>query len=75
MTCPYWSREGKIGPGQCDIGMFGGKPYVGNCATCQKQGTDNPQSAAAFLADVERTHPSGAPVLTDCCGNALNYPR
>lgn len=40
--CMHWSREGKTGQGNCSIGAFKGRPYVGNCAECEyKVGPDS----------------------------------
>jgi len=70
MTCTHQSMQGK--QRLCSLGMYGGKPYLGNCLRCAHLGQNNAEYAAELFAKVDTTHPSNRPRLSGCCGSALN---
>jgi hypothetical protein len=51
----------------CQLGLYGGKPYVGNCLTCVREGNNNTAFAAALFARQAITHPPGKPAISGCC--------
>ena len=34
MTCPHQLSMDKTGRGKCSLGLYGGKPWLGNCIEC-----------------------------------------
>jgi len=74
MTCPHQSQPpGKdTGRRLCVIGLFGGKPFLGNCNACIAAGNNTQEFAAELFARAERSHPATAPRASGCCDSALN---
>jgi hypothetical protein len=70
--CKHQSRQGTTGYFNCSIGLYGGKPYFGNCKTCIESGQNNEAYAKELFAKAERSHPSSARRVSGCCDSALN---
>jgi hypothetical protein len=70
MTCIYQSRARDRGQFTCALGWYGGRPWIGNCADCLKQGNNNPEAKAAADAIAARAHPANRPRLSGCCDRA-----
>lgn len=74
-SCPHQSQPpGKdTGRRLCALGLFGGKPFSGNCLSCIAKGRNNAEYAAALFARHEKTHPGDKPRVSGCCDSARNY--
>ncbi len=72
MTCPHQSRTRDRGQFDCALGLYGGKPWLGNCQQCLAKGQNNPEYAKELFEKAERTHPSSRPRVSGCCDSALN---
>jgi hypothetical protein len=71
MTCKHQSRTAeKRFRFTCALGLYGGKPWVGNCNTCIQSGQNNEDYAKGLFDKAERSHPSGKPRLSGCCDRA-----
>lgn len=57
----------------CNIGLYGGHPYIGNCINCIKNNNNNKQYANEIILRLERSHPHGASKVSGCCDSAKNY--
>ena len=68
ISCLHWTRKASHGQGACALGLYGGKPWVGNCQACMTAGENSADFAAALFARAERTHPADHRGLPDCCG-------
>jgi len=68
-TCPHQSRPpGKdTGRRLCAIGIYGGRPFVGNCAACMAAGENNQEFADALNSRAETSHPSIGRMISGCC--------
>ena len=73
MTCQYQSRNRDRGQFTCALGLYGGRPWIGNCKECIERNQNNPQHAAELAARAERSHPSTAKRVSGCCDSARNY--
>jgi len=74
VTCPHQSQPpGKdTGRRLCAIGLYGGKPFLGNCNACVAANENN-QSFADSLSDVlSKSHPAGINLISGCCDRADN---
>ena len=72
MTCQHQSRQGNHGAFVCSLGLYGGKPYLGNCQQCIAAGENTEEFAAGLTATRERSHPAASPHVSGCCDSALN---
>jgi hypothetical protein len=72
-NCQYATRERGRGQFQCALGWYGGRPWLGNCLECQRQGLNTPEAKAAFDARGERAHPSTRARISGCCDRADQY--
>lgn len=59
IDCQHFSRERDRGQGNCALGLYGGKPWTGNCLACIKSGHNNEVFSRDLLAKSEISHPSG----------------
>jgi len=75
MFCLYQSSPlGKdTGRRLCSLGLYGGKPFVGNCNSCIERGENTPEFAAQLASRSERSHPATAARVSGCCDSAKNY--
>jgi hypothetical protein len=75
VECPHQRpRETKVNSFICDIGLFGGFPYLGNCLACVAAGQNNAAFVIASKEQYERSHPPGQAAVSGCCDSALNPP-
>ena len=51
----------------CGLGLYGGKPYLGNCTDCATRRENTPDHAARLLAGRETSHPSHRAPVSGCC--------
>jgi hypothetical protein len=70
IPCPHWTRKSDRGAGNCSLGWYGGKPFVGNCLDCIAAGENAPEAKAALDARAETSHPTTRPRLSGCCDRA-----
>lgn len=73
MTCTHQSRTRDRGQFTCALGLYGGKPWLGNCVACINAGENTPEFAAALLAGAKLSHPPTAKRISGCCDSAENY--
>ncbi len=73
MSCKHQSRQSDRGQFNCGLGLYGGKPWAGNCINCIEKGQNNETYAKELFAKAERSHPSSAPRVSGCCDSARNY--
>jgi len=75
MTCPHQSQpKGKdTGRRFCSVGLYGGKPWIGNCRACIQAGENNPEFAASLTDRAARSHPANRAKVSGCCDSATNY--
>lgn len=65
IDCPHYTRERNHG--LCAIGLFGGKPWAGNCRDCIAKGNNNEAFAAKLRETRRRSHPDGVDRISGCC--------
>jgi hypothetical protein len=72
MTCPHQSQPPGKDTGRriCAIGLYGGKPFVGNCNACVKAGENTLEFADQLKQRGERSHPSTRNRISGCCDRA-----
>jgi hypothetical protein len=72
MTCSYQSQPtGKdTGRRLCAIGLYGGKPFLGNCKLCIDNNRNNAEYATELIERVQRSHPSNKQKISGCCDRA-----
>jgi len=70
MNCIYQSQIGKNMPFVCNLGWYGGRPWIKNCVDCIKRGDNSPEAKAAFDTSLERSHPSNRKRISGCCDRA-----
>jgi hypothetical protein len=73
MTCPHQSRIRDRGAFTCALGLYGGRPYLGNCNTCIQSGQNTEDYAKTLFDKAERSHPSSKAKISGCCDSAKNY--
>jgi hypothetical protein len=75
MICTHESRPTGKDTGRrfCALGLYGGKPFVGNCRACITNGENTPEFAQALNARAEQSHPSSQRKISGCCDSARNY--
>jgi hypothetical protein len=73
MTCPHQISMDRTGRGKCALGLYGGKPWLGNCRDCQKAGENTPEFAAELFARGAKSHPGDRQKISGCCDDAQNY--
>jgi hypothetical protein len=75
MTCPHQSKPAGKDTGRrlCKIGLYGGKPFIGNCLKCIKSG-ENTETFAKSLSDRSaKSHPANRAKIHGCCDRADNF--
>jgi hypothetical protein len=70
MTCPHQSRPNPRGRFTCALGLYGGRPYLGNCHACIAAGHNTPEHAASLDLRRAKSHPSTRPRISGCCDRA-----
>jgi hypothetical protein len=73
MTCPHQSRTRDRGQFICALGLYGGKPWIGNCQACMEKNQNNEAYSKELFAKAERTHPTNRARIGGCCDSAKNY--
>jgi hypothetical protein len=76
MTCPHQSQPPGKDTGRriCKIGLYGSKPYLGNCHACISAGENTPDFAAKLTDRAAQSHPANRAKVSGCCDSALNPP-
>lgn len=76
MTCPHQSKPpGKdTGRRLCAIGLYGGRPFLGQCNACIAASENTPEFAASLTERAARSHPANRAKVSGCCDSAKNYP-
>ena len=72
MTCQHQTREGRAGAFDCELGLYGGAPYLKNCQQCLAAGENTEEFARALQATHAASHPASRPRLSGCCDDARN---
>jgi len=70
MSCFHQSRSSDRGQFDCDLGYYGGKPWLGNCNDCMKRGANTPEAKAVLDARADKAHPASRARLSGCCDRA-----
>jgi hypothetical protein len=75
MICTHQSQPAGKDTGRrfCAIGLYGGKPYVGNCRSCISAGENTPEFAASLTDRAARSHPANRQKISGCCDRADNF--
>lgn len=72
IACEHQATTARENAFTCAIGMYGGHPYLGNCAKCLSSGENNKEHVQELTARLSRTHPSDKPLISGCCDSAKN---
>jgi hypothetical protein len=72
MTCPHQSQPpGKdTGRRLCKIGLYGGKPFIGNCNACVEAGENTEEFAKTLQERGIKSHPADKKKISGCCDRA-----
>jgi hypothetical protein len=75
MTCPHQSQPPGKDTGRriCKIGLYGGRPFIGNCASCIAAGENNEGFAKALSDRSAKSHPANRAKIHGCCDRADNF--
>jgi hypothetical protein len=72
MNCKHQSRKVNYGPFACALGLYGGRPYLGNCVACIKSNQNNEEYVKTLRERELISHPPTAKRASGCCDSALN---
>jgi hypothetical protein len=68
--CIYQKTKKHNGRFTCQLGWYGGSPWLGNCLDCIRRGDNTPKAKDDFDASAERAHPSNRKRISGCCDRA-----